>query len=147
MTVSWSTAEAVSDAVAARAAVGGEWSAPIAADDRVVRSLGQPASATEYHHVALTDLTPGERYEYALGRPIRRALLVARSRPHRHRSAPFAFTAFGDQGHRRHHQRHPTVVDDRRHRSERRPPSTSTSATSATPTVPAWVTTTASPTS
>lgn len=97
MTVSWSTAVAVADAGLRYRPVGGAWSEQIPADDRVVRALGSPATASEYHHVALSGLAPGASYEYALSD----AALDAPSGSFTTApgtNAPFAFTAFGDQG-------------------------------------------------
>lgn len=97
MTVSWSTPVAVTDAALRYRPAGGDWSEAIPADDRVVRALGSVASPSEYHHVALTGLAAGTPYEYALAdSPVDAVSGSFTTAPAA--GAPFAFTAFGDQG-------------------------------------------------
>ncbi len=99
MTVSWYTPMAVAGSGLRYRPVDGDWSDAQAAEARVVRALGNPASASEYHHVALSGLTAGTTYEYVLGNPGSGTPGgTFATAPAPALGEPFAFTAFGDQG-------------------------------------------------
>jgi hypothetical protein len=91
MTVSWSTAEPVQNAVV-DLGLDMNYGTTLAADTRAV--AGTP---TVYHHVSITGLQPGTTYHYRVrhdgGASDDETFRTAPSA-----IAPFTFTAFGDQG-------------------------------------------------